>query len=154
MGLLDGVVATRSGWLERREVVEVVFDPSVVSFADLVARARDAECVAPVFARTEAQKAAAIEIVGAERVKRSDGEVRTDDDKFRLSKTPLRFVPMTPLQAARVNAALAAREDPRDLLAPSQRRLRKRVEAAPEAGWPEAIGVPFAEAWRAASAVE
>ena len=98
---VEGVVAVRPGWIDRVEVVEVHFDPQRIAYEDLVKRADEAKCTVRVFTRDDAQQETAQRLV-AERAVRSDASVRTDDDKYYLSRTPLRFVPMTPLQAARV----------------------------------------------------
>jgi hypothetical protein len=152
---LDGVVATRAGWLARREVVEVTFDPKVLPYADLVRKAKAAGCTAPVFARSDAQLHTARTIVG-EKAVRNGGEIRHEakDTKFRLRKTPLRHVPMLEILAVRANAALGgrgAKGSPADraaaVLAPSQRALLALVRKHPEAGWPDAVGRDFDAAW-------
>ena len=80
MGILDGVVETRPGWLGRVEVVEVTFDPEVISYHELVEEAEVRSCAAPVFTRTEAQQKVAKALVG-DRAKRSDAEVRVEGFK-------------------------------------------------------------------------
>ena len=149
--MIDGVVATRPGWLAKREVVEVVYDPTIVTYEALVKQAVAKKCDAPVFTRSEKQQEIAAKIVG-EKAVRNDGAIRTEDDKFYLSRTVLKFVPMLPLQASHVNAWVGEREDPLELLAPSQIELLKRIKANEDAGWPVAIGVLFPEAWKKAQA--
>ena len=143
-------MATRPGWLEKLEVVEVHFDPIAVSYESLVKQASEAKCALRVFTRDDAQQEAASAIV-KDRAVRSDGEVRTDDDKFYLSRTPLKHVPMTPMQASRLNARVGEHEDPTPLLAPVQRTLLEKIRAQPDAGWPITIGVDFLVAWKRAS---
>ena len=149
--MIDGVVATRPGWLAKREVVEVHYDPTVVTYEALVKQASAKKCDAPVFTRSKEQQEVAAKIVG-EKAVRNDDAVRTDDDKFYLSRTVLKYVPMMPLQASHVNAWVGEREDPTPLLAPSQLELAKTIKANEDAGWPVAIGVPFPEAWKKAKA--
>ena len=43
VGALPGVVDTRAGWLQGKEVVEVVFDSKVISYAQLLDSARCVE---------------------------------------------------------------------------------------------------------------
>ena len=145
---MDGVVATLPGFLDGREVVDVTFDPKVLSYDDLVMRAARADCVKPIFTRNDEQKRALLKFGGLEndaRAEHNEDEIRPDKEpKYYLSRTNLRFVPMTPLQAARVNATVRA-GDPAGYLAPSQIDLLRRIEAAPEAGWKSMIGVDFLE---------
>lgn len=141
------MVATRAGWLERGEVVEVVFDPKVVSYEALVRRADQMSCAQKVLTRDDAQHEVAMRLV-KERAVRSDGEIRTDDDKYFLARIMLGRVPMTPLQAARVNAIIRHKGDATPLLAPVQRALWQKILAEPDADWPSAIGIELREAWR------
>ena len=150
LGVLDGVVATKPGWIEKVEVVEVTFDPTVVAFETLLRQAETRQCATHVFTRTDAQQVIATKAVG-DQAKRSDAPVRIEDDKYYAGRTALKALPMTPLQAAHVNAAVSAKKDFLPLLAPSQRALLKKIEASPT-GWPSAIGVDFAAAWIAAKA--
>jgi hypothetical protein len=130
---VDGVVSTRPGWHASGEVVEVEYDPRAVTLDALTAAAKKA---------------------GARLVAKGDGErIRTDDDKYYLSRTPLRFVPMTPLQATRVNARVGKGLSLDGWLSPSQRRLLEAVKKHPDADWPPAIGADFLAAWTAAEKV-
>jgi hypothetical protein len=141
------VVKTTSGWIGRGEVVEVEFDPATVAFASLVKQAIEKKAASRVIARSEAQQKTARLILGRA-VPRSDEPVRVDDEKYYVSRTALRHVPMFPLQATRVNGRVGARKSFDDLLSPSQRRLLEDVKAHPKAGWPVAIGKDFLPAWR------
>ena len=155
LGGIDGVLHTRAGWLEGKEVVEVAFDPSKISYAELIARAQRLECASTVYARDDAQLATARAKV-AERAVRSDEaakDAEASDQKHALRASPLRSVPMTAAQAAKVNAALAAGQDPMPWLAPSQREAAARVgkiaarrrTALPDLFGREDLAVAFAE---------
>ena len=118
LGGLDGVVGTRVGWVDRKEVVEVRFLPDVVPFERLRARAAELDCASRVWAPGEAR--------GAWR------DAKESDDKFALRRAGLRALPLTPAQATKVNAALRLGEDADRWLSPRQRSLRARVLAASE----------------------
>lgn len=161
MGLIDGVIATRAGWLARREVVEVKFDPQVIAYADLVAKAKAGKCTAPVFARSDEQARAAGKVVGKNAV-RNDDAIRYEDKdtRYYLRKTPLRYVPMLEAQAVRANALFAAGQDNNarlgraaTVLSPAQLELLDLVQKYPKAGWQDAVGQPFAAAWKNAAKV-
>lgn len=142
------MVATLPGFLDGREVVDVTFDPKVLSYDDLVLKAARADCVRPIFTRNEEQKRALLKFGGLEndaRAEHNEDEIRSDKEpKYYLSRTNLRFVPMTPLQAARVNATIGA-GDRTEYLSPGQIELLRRIETDPDAGWKCMIGVDFLE---------
>ena len=52
------------------------------------------------------------------------------DQKFYLGRSTLRFLPLTPLQATRVNAALGGGGDPARWLSPRQRALVSEIDTA------------------------
>ena len=99
LGTAEGVMATRTGWQEGREVVEVRYDPNRVSKQDL---GRHAERGG---ARSEPTK-----------------KVRAtpSDDRYRLRRTEWASIPMTPAQATRANALLAQGQNPDVVFSPRQ----------------------------------
>ncbi len=143
-------MATRPGWIDRAEVVRVTFDPSVVTYESLVQHAKKRGCISPVFTRNDAQQRLAQSIV-ATAARRSDKDIRwVKDNKYQLSRTPLRFVPMTRAQAARINADVSRADE---WLSPLQKRLLKQVRAHPTAAWPIQIGVDLPRALKTTHAI-
>jgi len=142
LGQLAGVVDTRTGWLGGTEVVELRYDPKRISYAKLLAQAQSLRCATRVFTHSAEQLELARKAVG-ERALAHPGALRATpkDDSYRLKRSPLRFVPTTPAQATKLNAAVAGGQDPRPFLAPRQLRLLEAIEARPKAGWAVAIGV-------------
>jgi hypothetical protein len=151
-GLIEGVISTLPGFLENKEVVQVEFDPGIISYKELVRKAMDLECAAPVFCRTEAQHKRAKRIAGERAVLSSEAVTPDQEPKYYLSRTNLKYLPMTPLQAARVNALI---KDPghRALLSPAQLSLLSVIEDRPDAGWDVAIGKELRPAWEKAQQV-
>ena len=143
--MIDGVISTKPGWIQKFEVVEVEFDPKVVSFASLLAKARACNCASRVFTRSDAQQALAKAAIGGRSI-RSDERVRIVDNKYYASRSALRALPMTSLQSARVNAVVCAKGDVKTLLSPAQCALWARIKADSK-GWPVALGKPFRAAW-------
>jgi hypothetical protein len=130
------------------EVVEVWFDPQQVTFTRLTERAKERACADAVHTTTDAQQAAARAIAG-DRARRLTGEVRPDQEsKYYLRQSPLRYVPMTELQAARVNAHVRAGSYA-EFLSPRQQELLREVTAAPDAPWPVLVGEKIEDGWRA-----
>ncbi len=106
LGELPGVLESRTGVLSGSEVVELRFDPDVISHGELVRMALARGC--------------------AERVLTVDGEFReasASDQKYYLHRSPLRDLALSPRQAVRVNAALASDRDPLVYLSPRQRAM-------------------------------
>ena len=151
LGALTGVVATTPGFLKGEEVVEVVFDPSVLSYHELVTEASRRRCAKKVFTRNAEQQKTASGIIGRDAV-HANRPVRPDrTPKYHLSNTPYRYIPMTSLQASRVNAAIGRRDDPVGFLSPRQIDLLKTIRRHPRASWKVAMGAPnLSFAWQQA----
>lgn len=129
LGALDGVLATRIGMLHKREVVEVEFDVVALEFKDLVKKARELDCLSRVYTRTDAQQNTAHALVG-KLAERTDEEIdaRTTQ-KYHLSNSPAyAWLPLTPIQATRINAALANGESPDRFLFPFQKTYKAKLD--------------------------
>lgn len=145
-GLIEGVLSTTAGWIGKVEVVEVEFDPRRISYADLLAHAVDRDCALRVFPRDDEQLQLARTRVG-DAAERSDVQIRrVDDQKEYLARTALRYVPMTRVQATRINADV---EHAADYLSPRQRRVWAAAQANPE-GFESCIDRELTDAWDAA----
>lgn len=151
LGAMDGVVATQPGFLDGREVVEVTYDPGTIGFEQLLQQAARQGCASKVYTRTPQQQVVAAKVKGATALP-SSAPIRPDrQPKYYLGHSSLRYVPMTPLQAARVNAALGSGSDPVAFLSPRQLELWEAVRDHPRAGWPEAHrSSNLVDAWRKA----
>jgi hypothetical protein len=108
LGRIDGVLSTRVGSL-KGEVVELEYDPGRASYEDLLKEAQSLKCASVVVARTEEQQVIASKYVTPERVFRMDDPIKLARDqgqKHGLGKpgTARRLVPMTELQATRLNS--------------------------------------------------
>jgi hypothetical protein len=112
LGSIPGVVATRAGHLRGREVVEVEFDGAQLTESKLRALAKSKGC--GDFMATQ----------------KSARDASHGDQKYHLKRSKLRLLPLTPLQASRVNAALRHRQDPQAWLSPRQRTLYAAIQRA------------------------
>ncbi|MFQ5411846.1 MAG: VPGUxxT family thioredoxin-like (seleno)protein, type 2 [Phycisphaerae bacterium] len=152
LGGVSGVIATMPGFLDKKEVVEVEFDPNTVDYRALISKAKALDCASQIFARDADQQTIAKGVIGVEAI-RTDAPIQPDKQpKYYLSKTKYRHIPMTPLQAARVNGAIGRKQSPDAYLSPGQLRLLRSIRKHPEAKWPDAVGAP--DLIRAWSAVE
>lgn len=141
MGLIDGVLATHSAWIGPHEVVEVTYDAGRVAYADLLATAIERGCASRAWvpagdARLDAARAELGDL--AEPLDGAPRAAKASDQLYYLGRSPLRFLPLTPLQATRVNGALGLRAmgaegpAPEVFLSPRQESLRSRVARALE----------------------
>ena len=151
LGGLPGVTATLPGFLHGEEVVEVEFDPRIVSYEDLVRKAHALNCTRSVFTRDPVQQKIAESLVG-KRAELSTSEIRPDrEPKFYTAQTSLKYLPMTELQASRVNAAVGKRKKPEALLSPRQLELLIKIDQHPNAQWKKVTHTrDFAQTWKAA----
>jgi hypothetical protein len=105
LGAMEGVLATRAGFLEGREVVEVTYDAGRIEASRLVAEARQRGVTGDAW----------------ESLTVPFREAPTSDQKRHLAGTRWEKAPdLTPLQSARINSALADGKDPSAYLTPRQ----------------------------------
>ena len=151
LGRLPGVVSTVPGFLGKDEVVELEFDPRVIKYQELLSKAKAMDCASRVYTRNETQQETASRLMGSAAL-RSDDAIRVDSEpKYYMSQTVFKHLPMTALQAARVNAAIHRKQDPKRFLSPKQIAMLGVIEAHPDTKWPVAIGaISFPLAWKIA----
>lgn len=128
LGGLDGVLDTRAGWHAGQEVVEVAYNPQALSWNDLLSSARRAGCASSVWVRGSQP--------GADGTPALDGTLRAakaSDQLYYLERSALRLLPLTPLQARRINAALASKSPTDTWLSPHQLRIAGRMQQLDEA---------------------
>lgn len=115
---MDGVVRTRQGWIGKEEVVEVDYDPEVVTLESLIAFGRANGNARNLWVRASSQQEEAMEAYG-KRVPLYEQPLRLDkEQKYYLLQSPLHALPMSETQACRVNATLEG--DWRQYLTPAQ----------------------------------
>ena len=123
LGEIDGILASKAGWLDGHEVVELSFDPAVVTYEELVQAAQSRACSDAVYTHSDRQLRAARAVFGKNaRPASAYARVAKDSDQKRaLRGTAYANVALTPRQAVRVNSAVAANQSPAPLLSPRQR---------------------------------
>lgn len=125
LGQLEGVVSTRAGFMNGAEVVKVKYDAEVVKEKDLLSFAASKQCADGVF--TNDQR----EVKAAQKLKirtKKEGKFRTDSQpKYYTYNTPYKYLPMTDLQALKVNSALSSQMSPDDFLSPRQKEIFKTL---------------------------
>ena len=134
LGNIPGVRVTSAGWIGRKEVVNVEFNPKQVSYEKLLKTARSLQCATTVFAHGNKQLAIAKKLASGDAVMIPPANQRRGvaytEQKYHLRRTHLRYLPLTPIQLARVNSAVFANKDYRAYLSPKQVEWEKQIRAA------------------------
>ena len=123
------MVSTKAGWLDKKEIVEVVFDPKVTPYAELLKAARCVKDPSTAYVYDAKLLDEAKQHAGedAALTKAKPRDAKASDQKYYLRKTAYHYLPLTEVQAARLNAMLADGETkprPDTVLSPSQRALQ------------------------------
>lgn len=137
LGAKKGVVSTRPGFMGGMEVVEVEYDPNVLTYGDLIMSARADRVADTVFTNDGHESEIAAGILGDQSVKPISAFRPDRTPKYYLSNSLYRHVPMTKTQASRVNAFLSRRVLPDSVLSPRQLDILTMVKSSPDADWPD-----------------
>lgn len=131
---MEGVLDTRSGWIGAHEVVTVRFDPRTLPYGELLEAAVASDCALRAWWTTPDQEELARAKLGDSAAALEDvpRDAKASDQLYYLERSPYAALPLTPLQARRVNGALHLGEDPTAWLSPRQRGLAARIADAPE----------------------
>jgi hypothetical protein len=128
LGALDGVFTTQAGWANGKEIVDIRYDPKTIALATLIKTAKTLKCASAVFVHTAADLIAAKKLVSdASLLKGEPTKAKESDRKFALGRHALRSLPMTSMQATKVNAALRLGKPYKSLLSPRQLALAERI---------------------------
>ncbi|MCH7517447.1 MAG: peptide-methionine (S)-S-oxide reductase [Candidatus Dadabacteria bacterium] len=145
---IKGVISTKPGFMGGHEVVELEFNPEIISFEDLVKKGKLNNVASRIFTVNSGQSAVAKDIVGEGSVSPRSSFRADSRPKYYLSGTLYRYVPMTNLQIARVNASLGSLRSPDSFLSPRQLELYKYIENHQELNWPNSLrSSDFNTAW-------
>ena len=145
---IKGVISTKPGFMGGYEVVELEFNPKIISFEDLVKKGKSNNVASHIFTVNSGQSAVAKDIVGEGSFSPRSSFRADSRPKYYLSGTLYSYVPMTNLQIARVNASLGSLRSPDSFLSPRQLELYKYIENHQELNWPNSLrSSDFNAAW-------
>jgi hypothetical protein len=152
---LEGVISTRAGFLTGQKIVEVIYDAGRLSFSSVIHYALKRKVGDIIYHQTNDERIAAL--MEIQRVKESSkvieflGTIQLDKDPKRaLRKSPLRFVPLTYLQATRANrlAHLNRFDEAMHLLSPRQGLIFMQArKATAQKSFKDVVDVPILPAW-------
>lgn len=156
MASLDGVLATRAGTWRGHKVIEVTYDKFRISYSQLVEHCLDMDLACILYYQTKEEKEAA---AGEVKIFELDTEIHVFVGNIRanpqakedLRGSPLRFVPLTDLQATKCNRLVNKGKfnEAVHLLSPWQGLIMMHVlqRNASERLFSDAVDVPLAFAW-------
>ena len=147
-------MATKTGWLDGKEVTEVRFNPKRITYGDLLKNARKKSCADWVFPTSEEQAAIAKKVCPDVVRMLTSHKIREEDSKYYLKSGDLKYLPMTPLQTARANELISRKASVSDLLSPTQMALLSGWKTGQPKPTTQALGVPFLSAWKKLQASE
>ncbi len=131
LGAIDGVYSTRSAWRDGLEVVVLRFHPKEVDYKTLVEKAIGFKCASKIFAHSQQQLTVAKSVAGNRAVLAKDASAvrmaKASDQRYYLTNSPLKYLPLCELQKTKVNAALRLQTDIAKHLSPRQQQLAGKI---------------------------
>ncbi len=138
LATIDGVLETQSAWRGNLETVELTFDPQVVDYGKLLQEAQKFDCASKVYTHSSRQHKTAAAAVGDNAVPADSSRMRPaklSDQLYYLRNSSYRHLPLTKLQAIKINGLLlpGARDNDTGarigkLLSPRQRVMLDQIK--------------------------
>lgn len=147
LGKIPGVISTEAGFMAGREVVQVEYNPRLLSFERLIESGSKVKCADGIFTSDKQEEEKVEKVLGKGKVKAPAAYRADPESKYYLYQSHYRYLPMTELQAARANSLLANGKSPEEVLSPRQIELARQIKANPKKNWKPAIGKDILEAW-------
>lgn len=131
IGNLNGVISTEAGFMGGHEVVKIKYDPSITNATSISRSSKKVKCADLAFTDDRTEKKELKKTLGQE-TKPISSYRKDKEDKYYLSKSKYRYVPMTSSQATKINSYLAQGLDANHWLSPKQAALIKsNINKAP-----------------------
>lgn len=137
-GGIEGVVDTKAGFMQDREVVRIKYDPNTVSLEKLIETGSRADCADQIFLENDQEKRI-LGKISIDRIKQV-GEFAPDDTpKYYLSRTHFASVPMSPIQRMKANHLIGSGRSPESVLSPFQNQMANYIISKPQMNWSNLI---------------
>lgn len=115
-----GVIYTEAGFMDGKEVVKVLYAPDYVSYETLLNNARMSQCASASYSDDEQELKTSRKVIGKGKQFQAKAYKKAHDDKYYLSRSNLKSLPLTDFQRMRFNSMLGEGLDPSGLLSPRQ----------------------------------
>jgi len=116
----SGVAYTEAGFMDGKEVVRVLYSPSLVSYEHLLEEASRVQCASSSYSDDRRELAVSKKVLGSGKQYGTKKYRKAHDDKYYLNRSNLKEINLTDLQKSRINSMLGEGLDPSDLLSPRQ----------------------------------
>ena len=144
---IDGVLSTEAGFMHGKEVVKVEYDADRVTLPTLVNEAAKSSCADGVFVEDDYDISQVRKDTDVKNIKKSGNYRRDGEVKYYLSKSAYKYIPMSPLQQAKVNAALGSNQNPDQYLSPRQKAVGKYISSHKSENWASQINQEMEGTW-------
>ncbi len=132
LGSIDGVHATKAGFMDGKEVVKVSYDPEVIGLNRLTKLAVDMNCGKNIYLH-DAKHIEEIKETAENSAVKQATKFRADTQpKYYIYNTHYKFLPMLPNQANKINTLLRNNKNVEHLLSPSQIDLANTIKKNPK----------------------
>jgi len=142
-GALDGVMATRAGFIAGAEVVEIEYDPSKMSLNKIIENGQINGQADKIFLPANQKISTDSIVVKPFRDFKADIE-----SKYYIYNSHYRFLPMTRMQSSRVNSLLGNKQSPDLILSPRQIHLLENIKQNPSKYKHHCIDHKIQDAWQ------
>lgn len=144
LGALDGVVTTNAGFMNGTEVVKVKYDASKVSEEKLISFAIEQRCADAIYTNDKREE----KVAKKYNIRtKNEGKFRADrEPKYYIYKSEYRHLPMTNLQALKVNTAISNHLSPVEYLSPRQLELLQLIKNG-DVETRDVIDQDFSDSW-------
>lgn len=143
IGAQDGVIYTEPGYSNGKEVVRVVFDESATSAEKIAARAEKTGNADAIHVKNGAA------LIDAEGIRKTPLKNYTVDKDlhYYLKNSEFAYLPLSPMQATRINSALGNGTSPATYLSPLQQQMLKDIKTGKLAKKVRYTAKPWYASW-------
>jgi hypothetical protein len=140
-GKMKGVVATKAGFINGAEVVEIQYNPYETNLQEIINTGKRNNCADKLYANETMNMNSGIPVS-------KPGSFRIDPEtKYYLYKSDYKYIPMTELQAARANSLLAEGKSCESVLSPRQIALFQKQKTIHKSKLKNQIGKDMNLGW-------